>query len=145
MLRALRASRHRLHLQAVAVQANELHPPLIRQQIGLLALLEILIADPKLAALALVPGRIVDHEDCADLMAQCQQVDSHAGVEQSRTAMLEHVTEQARLPPPVDGLRVDTAVAGLQLLDTIELFHELADHGGEHRELAFQEVGRLAR
>jgi hypothetical protein len=53
----------------VAVQADEVHPPLIRQQIGLLALLEVLIADSKLAALALVPGGIVDHEDRADLMA----------------------------------------------------------------------------
>src|SRR5215218_7311786 len=55
----------RLHIEAVAAQADELHPPLIRQQVGLLALLEVLVADPKFTALTLVPAGIVDHQDRA--------------------------------------------------------------------------------
>lgn len=118
MLRALRASRHLGSiLYAVPVQADELHPPLVWQQVGLLALLEVLVADPKLAALALIPAGIVDHEHRADLMAQRQQVDPHARVEEGRTAVLQHVAEQAGLPSPEDGLGIDPAVAGFQLLD----------------------------
>src|SRR5262245_43677767 len=59
--------------------------------------------------------------------------------------MVEHVAEQPGLPAPEDGLWVDPAVAGLQLLNAIELFYEFAGHGGEYRELALQEVRRLAR
>jgi hypothetical protein len=121
-----------LDLQAVAVQADELHPPLIWQQVGLLALLEVLVADPKLATLALISAGILDDEDRTDLVTKSEQVDSHAGVEQGRTAMLQHVGQQAGFASSVDGLGVDPAVTGLQLLDAMELFHELAGHGRPH-------------
>jgi hypothetical protein len=100
-----------LHLKAVAIKADELDPPLIWQQVGLLALLEVLVTDSKLAALALVPAGIVDNEDRADFVAEREQVNLHAGVEQGCTAMFQHVAEQAGLPSPVDGLWVDAAVA----------------------------------
>ncbi len=45
----------RLQVQAVPVQADELHPPLIGKHIRLLALLEVLIADPELPALSCTP------------------------------------------------------------------------------------------
>jgi hypothetical protein len=58
----------------VAIKADELDPPLIWQQVGLLALLEVLVADSKLATLALIPAGILNDEDRANLVAKGEKV-----------------------------------------------------------------------
>src|SRR5215211_2661954 len=136
---------HRLNLKAGPRQADELNPALIRQQLGLLTLLEELVTDPQLPALALVPAGILDDQHRADFMAQSEQVDGHAGVQQRRIAGLEQAIEELGLPAVVDRVWVDAAVAGLQLVDSVQLLHELANRCRRHRKLLLEQVGGLTR
>jgi integrase len=62
---------------------------LVRYQLGLLALLEELVTDPQLPPLALVPAGLLHDQHCGDFVAQCEQVDGQAGVQQGRIAGLE--------------------------------------------------------
>ena len=68
-------------------------------------MLEELVTDPQLPAVALVPAGVLDDQHRADFVAQGEQVDGHAGVQQGRIAGLEVE------PMWWDRLRASTIVA----------------------------------
>src|SRR2546423_4550602 len=87
-----------LRFQAVPLELDELDPSLIRQQVGPLALTEILPAEPDLAALVVEPPRVVDDDERADLGPQRQEVDRHSRVEEAGLTGLQHPGQHLGLP-----------------------------------------------